>query len=134
MGKLSITPDKLVDAIGEELTIYSEEVEEKLRDVTRESMAELVRKTRATAPRGVRGTFRKNIAGDFRGLARGSRKIKAVWYVKAPDYRLTHLLVHGHATPTGGRTKADPFLANALAEVLPKYEQAVKEAIETNAD
>ena len=53
---------------------------------------------------------------------------KFVWHVKAPDYRLTHLLVHGHATKTGGRTKADPFLHKALDVVLPEYEQAVKEA------
>ena len=52
-----------------------------------------------------------------------------IWYVKAPDHRLTHLLVHGHATRNGGRTKPDPFLHNALADVLPEYEKAVEEAV-----
>ena len=129
MGRVTITPDKLRDAIAEELTLYGEEINEKLIDVTRQSMAQLVKQTKATAPVGKRGSFRKNIAGDFRGLKKPGRNIKATWYVKAPDYRLTHLLVHGHATKDGGRTKADPFLQNALDEVLPDFERKVEEAI-----
>ena len=129
---ITITPDKLASALQEELTIYGENVEEKLREATREHLENLVQKTRATAPRGRSGTYRKRIAGDFRGLARGRRKISATWYVKAPDYRLTHLLVHGHATRDGGRTKPDPFLQNALDEVLPSFERAVKEALKND--
>lgn len=129
MGRASITPDKLAEAINEELTVYHESIIERLRAVTRERLAELVRKTRATAPVGKRGSFRKNIAGDFRGLKRGGRKVSATWYVKAPDYRLTHLLVYGHAKKDGGRTKADPFLHNALDEVLTGYEHDVEEVL-----
>lgn len=128
MAKLTITPDKLATAIERELTIYHEDINEKLREVTRNSMADLVRKTRNTAP-AKSGNFKRHIAGDFRGLKRGNRKVSATWYVKDPHYRLTHLLVHGHATKDGGRTKADPFLQNALNEILPAYEEAVKEAI-----
>jgi hypothetical protein len=129
MGRITITSDKLADAIEQELTIYHEDVNEKLREVTRKSMADLVRKTRATAPTGKRGLFRKAIAGDFRGLKRGSRKVSATWYVKKPHYRLTHLIVKGHATKNGDRTKADPFLSNALDEVLPEYENEIKEVL-----
>lgn len=132
MSRVSITPDKLADAIREELTIYHEDVTEGLIDVTRKHMTNLVRKTRATAPKRT-GDYKKHIAGDFRGLKRGNRKVSALWYVKAPFYRLTHLLVNGHATKNGGRTKADPFLANALEEVLPAYEADVKEVIQNNA-
>ena len=130
MGRVTITSDKLADAIEQELTIYHEDVNEKLREVTRRNMADLVRKTRATAPEGKRGEFRKAIAGDFRGLARGSRKVSATWYVKKPHHRLTHLIVKGHATKNGDRTKANPFLQNALDEVLPNYENEIKEALQ----
>lgn len=129
MGRLTITSDKLADAIEQELTVYHEDVNEKLREVTRKSMADLVRKTRATAPEGKRGLFRKAIAGDFRGLKRGSRHVSAMWYVRKPHYRLTHLLVKSHPTKNGGSTKANPFLENALGEVLPEYEREIKEVL-----
>lgn len=132
MSRVTITPDRLSEEIEKELTIYCEDVEERLRDATRKSMTDLVKKTKATAPKGKRRNFRKNIAGDFRGLKKGNRNIKATWYVKAPDYRLTHLLVHGHETKDGGRTRADPFLENALNEVLPEYEKAVEDAVKND--
>ena len=128
MGRVTVTPDKLAAALEQELTIYHEDVNEKLREVTRQSMTNIVRKTRATAPEKS-GAYKRAIAGDFRGLKRGNRKVSATWYVKAPHYRLTHLLAHGHATKNGGRTKPHPFLENALNEELPAYEEAVKEAI-----
>ena len=126
--------DDLQSQMNRVLTIYSEELNEKLREITQESMKELVRETKATAPRGKRGQYRRRIAADYTGTkhsARGIRgnTVKAIWYVKAPDYRLTHLLVHGHATKDGGRTTPDPFLQNALDKVLPEYEQKVQEAI-----
>lgn len=118
------------------LTIYAEDVNEKLRGITQDSMKKLVKETKATAPRGRRkGQYRKNITADYTGTkksARGLRgqKVQAIWYVRAPDYRLTHLLVKGHATRDGGRTNANPFLQNAIDKVIPEYEQKVQEAIQ----
>ena len=116
------------------LEIYSQEVQDAVIDVTERWMGELVRQTKATAPRGRRnGQFRKNITADYRELRRvkslRGRTIRATWYVKAPDYRLTHLIVHGHATKDGGRTNANPFLLNALDHVLPGYEHDLEEAL-----
>ena len=128
MGKLTISSGDLARAINQELTTYHEETLEKIRAATRQSMADLVRKTRATAPVDT-GAFSKHISGDFRGLAKGLHNVSATWYVKAPHYRLTHLLVHGHAKQDGGRVPGDPFLENALNQVLPAYEEAIKEAV-----
>ena len=116
------------------LEIYSQEVQDAVIDVTETWMRELVRQTKATAPKGRRkGQFKKNITADYRELRRvkslRGRTIRATWYVKAPDYRLTHLIVHGHATNDGGRTRANPFLQNALDHVLPGYEHDLEEAI-----
>ena len=126
----------LNEQLAEVLTIYSSRVNDKIRDVTTETMKKLVKETRATAPVGRRhGQYKKNITADYSGTrksARGLRgqNIKAVWYVKAPDYRLTHLLVKGHATKDGDRTTPNPFLQNALDKVLPEYERAVEEAVQ----
>lgn len=126
-----IKASDLGSAIERELTVYAQEVQDGIANATTETMKKLVSKTKATAPKGKRGSFRKNITADYAKL-NGGRTFRATWYVKAPDHRLTHLLVHGHATKDGGRTKADPFLQNALDEVLPEYEKAVEEVIKGN--
>lgn len=133
MSNKRIKSGELGSAIEQELTMYSEEVNERLAEVTAASMGDLVKQTKATAPVGKRhGQFRKNIAADYSRLKKrgaGGRDISATWYVKAPDYRLTHLLVKGHATKDGGRTRANPFLQNALDKVLPEYEREVEEVL-----
>ena len=128
MAKITVKPDGIAKAIQKELTIYGEEVQEQLRAITRESVTKLVRTTRTTAPKDS-GDFAKHISADFKGLARGLKTVKGVWYVKAPHYRLTHLLVHGHPKRNGGRVDGNPFLKNALDEVLPDYQKKVEEAI-----
>lgn len=71
------------------------------------------------------GVFAKHHA--WRGRGQGVRHY-AVWYVKSPEHRLTHLLVHGHGLvifgkPTGRRTRSFPWLAEACevakGEVMP---------------
>lgn len=130
--------NELSTQMNQILTIYSEEINEKLREVTRASMKQLVKETKATAPRGRRkGQYKKNITADYRGLKASASGLKgqdvsATWYVKAPDYRLTHLLVYGHATRDGGRTTPNPFLQNARERVVAEYEQKVQEALSGN--
>lgn len=119
--------EDLAGAIQEELTIYHTgiiEAQDAAGDKAVKAMAKL---TKVTAPKD-RGEFRKAISSKL--LKKTNRGSKYVWYVKAPHYRLTHLLVHGHAKRDGGRTKADPFLKNALEQVLPEYEKDVMEALQ----
>lgn len=126
----NIKPDALGRAIEQELTIYSKAVIEGLDKESADAVKKLVKLTKATAPKGARGSFKESISSKL--LQKSSRGSKYVWYVKPPDHRLTHLLVHGHATKDGGRTKADPFFENALAQVLPEFENKVKEVIENS--
>lgn len=123
----NIKPEELGRAVQEELTIYSAGVVTALDAAGEKAIKELVKKTKATAPVGRRKSYRKNIAGKL--LKKSDRGNTYVWYVKPPDHRLTHLLVHGHATKSGGRTRANPFLANALKQVLTDYEGEVEEAL-----
>ena len=127
----SVKPDDLGKVLQEQLTIYSESVTERVNNAGREAMDKLVKRTRQTAPKGKRKgkKFAKSIASQETVKARGN---EYTWYVKAPNYRLTHLLVKGHATKDGGRTQANPFLRNALDKVLPEYERQVEEAVKND--
>lgn len=108
------------------LTLYAAEVTEAIDAAGEDMVAKLVRLTKATAP--VRkgpsgGGFKKHIAAKTVQRPSGNLYI---WYVKPPDHRITHLLVHGHA---GNNHQGNPFLKNALETVLPEYEKKVKEAL-----
>lgn len=127
MADKRVDIDGLADAITMTLDEYFEKVDKDVYRVGHKAIIKLKDKTIDTAPIGHRARFRDHIA------ARSTRKrldrSEHLWYVKAPEYRLTHLLVHGHAKRNGGRTKPNPFLANALKEVLKEYEEGVEEAI-----
>lgn len=121
----TVKPEDLGKVIQAELKLYSERVVQRANEAGRTSANKLKKLTKATAP-VASGSFRKNIAVKEVDAGHGMKKY--IWHVKAPDHRLTHLLVHGHATRNGGRTKADPFLTNALNTVLPEFEKAMEEA------
>ena len=114
-------------AIEQELTTYHREVIDRVNLAGEEAAKTLVKKTKATAPKKT-GAFRKAIAYKTEtNPASGDKRF--IWGAKTPHHRLTHLLVHGHAKVNGGRVDGDPFLQNALDEVLPEYERKVEEAV-----
>ncbi len=121
-----ININELGNAIAGELTTYSKQVTEALDDAAHAAIKDLTNTTRKTAPKRT-GNFRRHIS--WQREKTNVSGVSYVWYVRAPHYRLTHLLVKGHLKKNGERTKADPFLQNALAQVLPEYEKAVEEAI-----
>lgn len=123
----SLKPELFGESLARELTLYQKSVTERVNECGRTAIKTLVQKTKGTAPVGARGSFKKNIASKEIDAGHGMKSF--IWYVKSPDHRLTHLLVHGHATKNGGRTKGDPFLSDALDQVLPEYEKDVEEAV-----
>lgn len=123
----NIRPDDLGAAIANELTTYHQNVTERVNACGRDAIKKLVKLTRAKAPVGERGSFKKSITSQEKDAGHGMKTF--TWGAKAPDHRLTHLLVHGHATKDGGRTQGDPFLVDALDQVLPEYEKSIEEAV-----
>lgn len=128
MAKTKIGPSELSEALQAELRLYHANVISKVNAAGEKAIKALVKKTKATAPKRL-GDFRKAITYTTE-TNRATGDTEFVWGAKAPHYRLTHLLVHGHAKQNGGRVPRDPFLANALDEVLPEYEREVEEALE----
>lgn len=117
--------------IEKELTIYSQEVTDDLKKVAKEYSKKLVDKTKATAPVGQRNSHKYKDSIKSKKLNETPRGITYVWYVDSKDsnYRLTHLLVDGHALRDGGRSRANDFLKNAVDVVIPDYIKAVEEVI-----
>lgn len=117
-------------AIAETLTVYGKETQDKVNKAGRKAIKELVRKTKDTAPFNA-SAYHAHYADQITSKTEKSRTgdEKHTWYAKGPAGRLTHLLVRGHETRDGGRTNGDPFLQNALDDVLPDYEKEVEEAV-----
>lgn len=131
MAKTLLSIDELDTAIVNMLTDYKKDVSDKVYKAGNKAIKRLEQKTIDTAPIGKRRKpgdhFRESIASKSERDRLGNSK--HTWYVKAPNYRLTHLLVHGHATRNGDPTRPHPFLTNALSDVLPQYEADVEEAV-----
>ena len=123
--------EKLSAEIQKELTLYSREVSDKLKVLAKKYATDLVKKTKATAPSGDRksGKYRDSIKA--KKLEEDANSIKYIWYVdsKNSNYRLTHLLVHGHVKRGGGRTRENHFLRDAVEEMERNYLNDVEEVI-----
>lgn len=125
----TVTLTQLGDAIAEELQIYHQDVTERVNAAGEKAIKEMVKKTKASTPKRT-GKLQKAIT--YKAIDAGNGAKTYVLHAKAPSHRIFHLAVHGHATKTGGRARGNPFLANAVAAVLPVYEEDIEEAVRSD--
>lgn len=127
----SIDIEKLGAEIQNELALYSDEIREKLGKITQQCAKELVKRTKETAPVGNRDSNKYRDSIMSKKLSESLNGVTYAWYVdsKNANYRLTHLLIHGHAKKGGGRTRGNDFLEKAVAEIEIDYVKAIEEVI-----
>lgn len=123
----TIKIDKLADEIAKELAKYSQEVVEKVNISSEKIGKEAVKQLRQTSPKKT-GKYAKSwTMTTEKEFGQPHRRII---HAKAPHYRLTHLLEHGHAKVGGGRVEGKPHIRPAEEMVIQEFVREVEEAIE----
>lgn len=122
----NISIDQLAGEIAEVLSEYSQEVVEKVNISSEKVGKETVKMLKATSPKKT-GKYAKSWA--MKTEPEVGQPHKRIIHAKAPHYRLTHLLEHGHAKVGGGRVPGKPHIRPAEEEVIREFTAAVEEAI-----
>lgn len=123
-----VSISQLSDALHDELKLYHDDIMKGIKKETKKSMTKLVKETKRTAPVGVRKKHYKEFITS-KLVDDTAHSVAYLWYVRSPEYRLSHLLEDGHATVNGGRTRAFHFIGNATDLITDDYLKAVEEVI-----
>jgi hypothetical protein len=122
----NINIDQLAAEIAKGLAEYSQDVVEKVNISSERVGKAAVKKLKQTSPKRY-GKYAKSWTMKTE-KAIGQPDLRTI-HVKAPHYRLTHLLEHGHAKVGGGRVEGRPHIRPAEEEVIREFTAAVEEAI-----
>lgn len=117
------------------LNVYKANIDDSIGDLVEEAAQELVAETKRTAPyahHGENAKRRRHYRNSITYIRQdtGRSTPRCIWHIKGPDYRLTHLLVHGHLAKDGSRVKGSPFLSDACDKVYQKLEKSIEEAVQ----
>ena len=119
--------DQLAAEIAKGLAEYSQDVVEKVNISSEKIGKEAVKQLRQTSPKKT-GKYAKSWTMTTE-KAIGQPDLRII-HAKAPHYRLTHLLEHGHAKVGGGRVEGRPHIRPAEEQVIKDFVSEVEEAIE----
>lgn len=125
MANISI--DKLANEIANELSKYSQEVVEKVNISSERVGKAAVKRLKQTSPKRY-GNYAKSWA--MKTEPEVGQPHKRIVHVKAPHYRLAHLLEYGHAKVGGGRVEGRPHIRPAEEMVIRDFVTEVEEAIQ----
>lgn len=132
MSDLHIDPDQFSKAVIGILDDYGEEVMGEMKKAVDVTTRELVKETKQTAPKkAIMGRPAGTFANHISSKANQNTPVvySKIWYVRSPEYRLTHLLNNGHALRQGGYWGGTGFLTTASQTHAANFERRIKEAI-----
>jgi len=129
----AISPEVFDAELREILMNYALTCGDRLDELSMEAVERLVSMTKSNAPRGHRDP-KKKIARPRFHVTIAYKKLEAswfgasryIWYVKKPNYRLTHLIAKSRRLRNNRVVPGNPFLQNALDTVLRDYEAAIR--------
>ena len=118
--------DQLAAEIARNLAEYSQEVVEKVNISSEKVGKAAVKQLKQTSPKR-HGNYAKSWA--MKTEPEVGQPHKRIVHVRAPHYRLAHLLEYGHAKVGGGRVEGRPHIGPAEEEVIREFTREVEEAI-----
>lgn len=123
---MAVKVEDMADAIAEILATYTNEVTEAVKEDVRTVAKECVKEIKNNAPK-LTGDYKKS--WKLKKAYESNRDIRFVIH-SAKEYRLTHLLEHGHAKVSGGRVPAYPHIRpaeeNAEKNLMKKVEVSIQ--------
>ena len=124
MAKIKV--DQLAAEIAKGLAEYSQDVVEKVNVSSERVGKAAVKRLKQTSPKRT-GQYAKSWTMTTE-KAIGQPDLRII-HVKAPHYRLAHLLEYGHAKVGGGRVEGRPHIRPAEEEVIRDFTREVEEVI-----
>lgn len=118
---------KLSPQIQEMLNGFASTITDQVKVLAKETTEDLTDNTKRDAPKRT-GDYKKHIT--YKKTKETTTSSVYTWYVKDPEYRLTHLIANGHAKRNGGRTKSNDYLSKNVIEAETNFVKGVKEIIE----
>ena len=104
----TVPVDEMGNAIAKEFEEYVEHTADEVKKIVKEVADDVKEEIQSRAPVDT-GAYKKSwVATQTKDTALASEYTVH----SEKHYRLTHLLEHGHAKRGGGRTKAQPHIAN----------------------
>ena len=122
----NIKIDQLAAEIAKGLADYSQDVVEKVNVSSEKVGKAAVKKLKQTSPKKT-GEYAKS--WTMKTEPEVGQPHKRIVHVKAPHYRLAHLLEYGHAKVGGGRVEGKPHIRPAEEMVIKEFVAEVEEAI-----
>lgn len=128
-----VTPDKLGDVLNEIFADYQGDIIETVNEATKKvaeaGASELKQRAKFS---GIKG---RKYVNSFRADLLEQSRLGNVYVIRSTEYRLAHLLEHGHAIVvhdkrTGKRTKAYHHWSEVEQDVVKQYEQEIKAKIQ----
>ena len=129
---------QLSPKIQEILNKNAATITNKVKILAKDTTIELTKNTKRDSPTKTR-EYKKHIT--YKKTRETSTSAVYTWYVKDPEYRLTHLISKGHRLVVGtgphnsvpkevGKTKSNDYLSKNVIEAENRFVKGVKEIIE----
>lgn len=128
---MPISIDKLAQAINEELTKFAGAADEVVAEAVNKVAKDTVQRLKQTSPK----RSGKYAASWQASTLRGGRHYNGkIVHAGGGEYRLTHLLEHGHAVVRGGRVvghaPAEPHIESAEQAAIDSFITEIQKGVE----